>query len=105
MMRIIRTIKHSPKIHVWGCFSAHRFGKLYFFTGTLTAEKMNIIYEKALLSSVSKFGFRDTDDWWLQEDNDPKHMSNACKNWKEEHNIKRMWWPSNSPDLASIENL
>jgi hypothetical protein len=37
--------------------------------------------------------------------NDPKHMSNACKNWKEEHNIKRMWWPSNNPDLASIENL
>ena len=32
-------------------------------------------------------------------------MSNACKNWKEEHNIKRMWWPSNNPDLASIENL
>ena len=90
MKRIIRTIKHPPKIHVSGCFSAHGFGKLYFFIGILTAEKMNIIYEKVLLSSVRKFEFHDTDDWWFQEDNDPKHMSNACKIWKEEHNIKRM---------------
>ena len=62
MKRIIRTIKHPPKIHVCGCFSAHGFGKLYFFTGTLTVEKMNIIYEKKLLPSVRKFGFHDRDD-------------------------------------------
>ena len=62
MRRIIWTIKHPPKIHVWGCFSAHGFGKLYFFTGTLTAEKMNIIYEKKLLASVRKLEFHDTSD-------------------------------------------
>ena len=37
MKKIIRTIKHSPKIHLWGCFSAHGFGKLYFFTRTLNS--------------------------------------------------------------------
>ena len=103
--KVLRVVKHPPKIHVWGCFSWNGFGKLYFFTGTLNAEKMNVIYEKALLPSVNRFGFDDTSDWWLQEDNDPKHMSNTCKKWKLDHNIQRLPWPSNSPDLAPIENI
>ncbi len=63
------------------------------------------IYENGLLLSAEQFGFDDTSEWWLQEDNDPKHMSNGSKNWKTENNIQRLDWPSYSPDLVLIENL
>ena len=32
-------------------------------------------------------------------------MSNACKKWKEEHNIQRLPCPTNSLDLSPIENI
>jgi transposase len=103
--KVLRVIKHAPKIHVWGCFSSSGFGKLILFTKNLDTEKMISIYENGLLLSAEQFGFDDTSEWWLQEDNDPKHMSNGSKNWKTENNIQRLDWPSYSPDLAPIENL
>ena len=103
--KVIRVVKHPPKIHLWSCFSSKGFGALYFFTGILNSEKMIQIYKKALLPSARKLGFDDTSDWMLQEDNDPKQLSNACINWKVQKNIQRLPWPSNSPDLAPIENL
>ena len=49
---VYRTIKHPQKIHVWGCFSAQGFGKLYLFQRNLDARLMTTIYEKSLLPSV-----------------------------------------------------
>ena len=63
------------------------------------------IYENGLLLSAEQFGFDDTSEWWLQEDNDPKHMSNDSKNWKNENNIQLLDCPSYNPDLVPIKNL
>lgn len=104
--RIIqRTIKHPVKVNVWGCFSQRGFGCLELFTQNLNAEKMLKIYKRGLLKSVEKMFGKKTENWVLQEDNDPKHRSRLCKAWKEENGVTTMDWPSQSPDANPIENV
>ena len=63
------------------------------------------IYEKGLLPTA-KIHFETEDvSWKLQEDNDPKHLSKLCIDWKADNDVQRMEWPSMSPDLAPIENV
>lgn len=100
-----RTVKHPVKVHVWGCFSKHGFGTLHLFTGRLDAKKMVKIYQKALLPSA-RIWFRSKGlPWILLEDNDPKHQSRLCKQWKADNGINRLDWPSQSPDANPIENV
>jgi hypothetical protein len=78
------------------------FGKIVIFTGTLNASRMVDIYKKGLLDSADILF---DDNWTLQEDNDPKHMSKIAQKWKKSKQIDRMLWSSNSPDLNPIENV
>jgi len=100
-----RTIKHGIKVHLWGCFSKHGFGALYLFTYNLNAERMLKIYKKALLPSAKRWFIKKKDNWILQEDNDPKHRSKLCSEWKAKSGIITMDWPSQSPDANPIENV
>uniref|UniRef100_A0A9J7Z5Z0 Tc1-like transposase DDE domain-containing protein n=1 Tax=Cyprinus carpio carpio TaxID=630221 RepID=A0A9J7Z5Z0_CYPCA len=43
--------------------------------------------------------------WVFQHDNDPKHTTKTTKEWLKEKHIKVMEWPSQFPDLNSIEDL
>ena len=102
--KALRTIKHPAKVHVWACFAQNGFGQIYFFTSNLNSEKMCEIYKKALLPSVAKLFPKNT-DWYLQEDNDPKHGSKLAMDWKMKNEIEVIQWPSCSPDQNPIENL
>lgn len=95
------TIKHPLKLHIWGCFSSKGFGEIFMFTQNLNSDLLCTIYEKALLPSAESW----FDEWILQEDNDPKHMAKKSKKWKDEHDVHRMPWPAQSPDLNPIENV
>lgn len=66
---------------------------------------MILLYKKGLLKSAEKLFGRNNRDWLLQEDNDPKHRSRLCQQWKEENRIATMDWPSQSPDANPIENV
>ena len=100
-----RTVKHPPKIHVWGCFGASGFGKIYLFSENLNGALMTVIYNKALLPSVDKLIEDPESGWLLQEDNDPKHRSKIAKKWRGDNKVDRLTWPSMSPDLNPIENI
>ena len=71
------------------------------FSQNLNSTLLCEIYKKALLPSAANW----MDDWILQEDNDPKHMSKISRKWKEEHHVQRLPWPPQSPDLNPIENV
>jgi len=103
--KVFRTVKHSQKVHVWGCFSSSGFGKLICFRRNLDSLYMCNIYEKGLLPSACDLFGEDNIGWILQEDNDPKHRSKICKKWKEEHGVIELPWPSMSPDQNPIENV
>jgi hypothetical protein len=99
------TVKHSVKVHVYGCFSERGFGNIYCFTENLNSELLCTIYKKTLLPSARNFFGENNHSWKLQEDNDPKHMSEKAQKWREENQVKRISWPSQSPDLNPMENV
>lgn len=41
----------------------------------------------------------------LQQNNDPKHRSKSTSEWFQTNKIHALEWPSQSPDLTSIEML
>lgn len=102
---IQRTVKHPVKVHVWGCFCKQGFGVLHLFTDNLNAQKMNMIYQRCLLKSAQRWFGSDNSSWVLQEDNDPKHRSRLCTEWKRQNGITTLDWPSQSPDANPIENV
>lgn len=97
-----RSVKHPAKVNIWGCLSSQGFGKAYVFTGNMDAKLLCKIYKKALLPSAEKLF---EGEWKLQEDNDPKHRSRLAAKWREDNQVEKINWPSQSPDLNCIENV
>ena len=87
---------------VWGCFASSGIGNLVIIDGTLTAEKYLGIMKNNISASASKLI---GDSFVYQQDNDPKHTANVCKDWLNSENIELLTWPSQSPDLNPLENL
>jgi hypothetical protein len=58
------------------------------------------VYDGPLLEFMDGFV-----DPVLMEDGAPVHRSLAPKVWRQEHNVTKMVWPAQSPDLNPIENI
>jgi transposase len=102
----LSTVKHPPKIHVWGCFASGGVGRIHVFKENLDAKLYKEILKEHLMKSAHVFWPNGI--WHFQQDNDPKHTSKVVSEYLEinlcikDYLIK---WPPYSPDLNPIENL
>ena len=70
------TSKHTPKLHVWGAFSARGTFPLKIFRENLTGLGYIHILNECLIAQGQVLY---PDGWIFQEDNDPKHTSKIAK--------------------------
>jgi hypothetical protein len=100
----VSTVKHSPSVMVWGCFSGIRGrGGLYFLRKN---EMMNgKCYISVLENHLLPFMRIHRCKWFLQ-DGAPCHKAKivTAKLKELQDEFKIMDWPGNSPDLNPIEN-
>ncbi|KAK3565026.1 hypothetical protein QTP86_032538 [Hemibagrus guttatus] len=101
----IPTVKHGGgNLMFWGCFSAGGPGNLIRVNGIMKKEQyIKILNNNIIRQSAEKLGLGH--QWTFQHDNDPKHTAKVVKKWLADKNINVLQWPSQSPDLNSIENL
>lgn len=98
-----QTVKHSPSVMVWGCFSGKGGrGSLYFLPpkATMNGDRyMEVLREKLFpwmeMHRVDKF----------LQDGAPCHKSKKVMALLKEQPFKVLDWPGNSPDLNPIENV
>ena len=98
----VRTVKHSPKVMVWGCFSRHGRGSLYFIDQGRT---VNAFEYKKILESKVPIMMTIHQCQIFQQDSAPAHTAKTVRDWFTSNGIRVLEWPGNSPDLNPIENL
>jgi transposase len=71
---VIRTVKHSPYIMIWGCMSAFGLGELNFVQGTMDAKKYKIVLENFAIPTIEEITQHVTDPIF-QDDSAPCHRA------------------------------
>ena len=100
----IPTVKfRGGSIMIRGCFSSKGTGELQVILGRKNGSMYREILEKNLQKSATSLGHGR--NFVLQHDNDPKHTTKLTKEWFGNNSISSLNWPSQPPDLNSIENL
>lgn len=99
------TVKHGGgSVMFWGSFMGGNVGDLHRIEGIMKKEQYHSILSHHAIPSGLRLG---GPNFTFQEDNDPKHSSKLCRNYlakkQEEGVLRRLEWPSQSPDLNPIE--
>ena len=98
----VPTVKHPPKVMVWGCFSGKGRGNLYFVPKGQTVNATEYI---KILNSKVPMAMELLGCSIFQQDSAPAHTARKVQDWMKTKKIKLLEWPGNSPDLNPIENL
>lgn len=117
----ISTVKHSPKVMVWGMFSHRAVSDLHFVPPNTSVNK-DYYREEILAKTAAKAMSRsedmgpvnrrkmldDTSSAIFMQDSAPPHVAVVNQKWLDSH-FPSYWrkgeWPGNSPNLNPIENL
>lgn len=97
------TVKHSPSRMFWGCFSWEGLGPIIPLYGSVTgASHAEVLAKYAIPTLKARFPGR---SGWFQEDNARPHTAKVAAAVREQHDVRSLPWPAQSPDLNPIENL
>ncbi|GFW54741.1 transposable element Tc1 transposase [Trichonephila clavipes] len=101
---LVPTVKHGGGgVMIWGCMVANSVCRLTFIDSSLNHMGYINILKENLKQSAQDLNLGD--DFWFQQDNDPKHTAHNVKLWLL-YNIKnQLHSPPQSPDLNPIEHL
>jgi len=104
IQNLVPTVKHGGDgVMVWGCMAASGVGNLVFIESTMDHKMYINILKENLHQSATTLGLED--DFWFQQDNDPKHCAINTKLWLL-YNVKnQLNSPPQSLDLNPIEHL
>ena len=83
--------------------SSKGVGTLHFIDGIMDKWGYLDILKKNVKQSAQKMGL--TSGYMFQQDNDPKHTAEVCKQWLIWNVPKQLKTPAQSPDLNLIEHL
>ncbi len=98
-----KTVKHPPKVMVWGCFSWKGRGGLEFMK---KGEMMNGTRYLKLLDEKLEFFMNGHGTTHFLQDGAPCQRAEIVTKWFQERpHILLIKWPGNSPDLNPIENV
>ena len=100
---ILPTIKHPPKVMVWGAITPTAKSKLVFIDGNVDADKYIEILKEA---NLKRFISRHPDpEPLVMEDGAGAHRAKKTQEWHRKNGINVLPnWPGFSPDMNPIEN-
>lgn len=91
-------------VMIGACFSKAGIGQICLCEEQMNQALYKVILEENLISFALTI-FPNSEDWFFQQDNAPYHTARSIKVWMDDHQIKTLSWPAQSPAQNPIENL
>ena len=89
---------------VWSAIWSDSRSELEECQGNINSAKYVSILKEGLIKIYSS-GRMSKNDFLFMKDGAPCHTAQATQNWLRQNGIRKLLWPSQSPDMTRIEHL